>query len=90
MEEEKLANPDESKKTTLKDAGKGFILLGSAVLLLTVSLFTMSLWQNYYYGLFSGHWHLQFYLTLGLGLLAVGFILVKLKPAESKNPDSQP
>jgi uncharacterized integral membrane protein len=78
-----LTTEADSKKTTFKDAGKGFILLGSVILLLTVLLFIMSLWSNYYYGLFSGQTHMFFYLVLGLALLATGLILVKSKPEKT-------
>jgi hypothetical protein len=79
-----LTTTEESKKTTLKDAGKGFILLGAVILLLTVLLFIMSIWENDYYGLFSRQTHLIFYLVLGLVLLGIGLVLVKSKPENAE------
>lgn len=74
-----------SNKTTLKDAGKGFIILGGAILLLTGISFMMSIWENEYYGLFSGKTHLAFTLVLGLAFLVLGLIFVRIKPAKADN-----
>ena len=90
MDEEKLAPVGDSKKTTLKDVGKGFIILGAFVLLLSVVFFLMSIRDNEYYGLFSGRTHLAFDLILGLTLLSVGLLLVRLKSAKNENPDGKP
>ena len=74
----------DEEKTTLKDVGRGLVLLGGATLLLTAIFFLLAMWDNKYYGLFSGTTHLLFYTILGLALLAVGFILAR---KESKNAE---
>lgn len=87
-EGKELSAGDSSKKTTLKDAGKGFIILGAAILVLTGMSFIMSVWENEYYGLFSGRTHLIFTLMLGIAFLGLGSLFVK-KSAKNNKSESQ-
>ena len=85
MEDEKeLTTAEDPKNTSLKDVGRGLIFLAAIILLLTIFLFIMSIWENEYYWLFSGRAHLIFYTTLGLALLGIGVILVKSKSAKTE------
>jgi hypothetical protein len=77
---------DEMEKTTWRDVGRGMMLLGGAALLLTAIFFILAMWDNKYYGLFSGTEHLVFYTVLGLAFLAIGFFLAKRNSAEADRP----
>jgi hypothetical protein len=88
-DEAELKTVEVSNKTTLKDAGKGLIILGAAILVLTGMSFIMSIWENEYYGLFSGRTHLAFTLVLGLALLVTGSLLLRSKPVKIENSGIQ-
>ncbi len=70
-------NASSKGKTTLMDIGRGFMLLGAGVLLLTAVFLVMAIVENEYYGLFSGNIHLTFYLMIGLAFIGAGALLVR-------------
>lgn len=83
MEEE--AKPVQKDKTTLRDVGRGFILLGAVILLVTTVFFAMAKIDNKYYGLFSDETHLAFYTISGMVLLGLGLLFVKRTQAKKND-----
>ncbi len=88
--EENAPSPEKQDKTTLKDVGKGFMLLGTGILLFTVVFFLMAIWENDYYGLFAGETHLKFDLGLGLLFLIIGALLFKARSRAEAPKDENP
>ncbi|MFO7618423.1 MAG: hypothetical protein R6W91_02025 [Thermoplasmata archaeon] len=74
---EEKEQPAEKEKTTVRDVGKGLILLGAAILLATLVMYLMAVWEETHYGLFSGATHLAFDTAMGIIFICAGILLAR-------------
>jgi len=78
------------KEVTRRDVGIGLVLMGSIALILTLAMFIMAVWENAYYGLFSGRVHLLFYVAMGAAFIIAGAVLMRGPRKEQGSSPKQP